>query len=111
LQATVSVGPGFPRAKDILEPDIGNIRLLIVKSAMQTLRDLVDTVLAVDIHSSINITKTPLTSTSCVGLHGRQFLTEEYFLGEGGTNLSIMGEKEFGTRICAVALLLVDFYS
>jgi hypothetical protein len=78
---------------------------------MQTSRDLVDTVLAVDIHSSINITKTPLTSTSCVGLRGRQFLTEEYFLGEGGTNLSITGKKEFGTRIRAAALLLVDFYS
>jgi hypothetical protein len=71
-------------------------------------RDLVDTVLAVDIHSAINITKTPLTSTSSVGLRGRQFLTEEYFLGEGGTNLSI---KEFGTRIRAAALLLVEFYS
>lgn len=95
----------FPTCKRYLRArhrlDIGNIRLLIVKSAMQTSRDLVDTVLAVDIHSSINITKTPLTSTSCVAawacVAGSSWLknislgrAEPIYLSRGKRNLGLV---------------------
>jgi tetratricopeptide (TPR) repeat protein len=59
--ATVSMGPSFPRAKEILEPDMGNIRSLI-KSAAQThpSPELVEIVLAISHFQYFTVPSTEL---------------------------------------------------